>query len=619
MVRGLLLSSHTFQRALIQVFILGTLIYVAQFNYLLFHTLAELYGIVIACGIFIIAWTARQRYQNDYLLFVGVAYLFVAIFDTLHAFGFQGMMIFPDLPGHDLGPQLWIATRLIEACSLLAAPFFIRHRLHSGTMFFLYGSLSAFLLWCIFTRRSFPACFTLEAGLTPFKVTTEYLIIGLLIGAILVLRRYRHTLDRQTYRLLHTSLGFTILSEFCFALYLDQYDASNLAGHCAKIISHTLIYYAIIRTAIQKPFDLLFYDLKSRQEALLSAQEAARVGSWTLTPDNGRMLWTDEIYRLLELPNETPTSWTIFASALPQENRGELIQKMATLRRKGDAFSLEFSLTSHNGEQRHILLKAGKKEETKAGQQTIAGILKDITEMVAAERLREDVSRITHHDLRAPLGPIVSIPQMILDEGENLTDEQRDLIKVIHHSGLKVLAMLHNSLTLYKIEQGSYTIKADDFDLLLLLREVLHDQKELARQYGVTCELRLNGTPTEKGERLPCRGERLLLYTLFANLIGNAIEASPFGESVHIDALLCDGSPTISIRNRGDIPKEIRRRFFDKYVTAGKSRGTGLGTYSAMLVAKAHNGMIGIITGSGNTVLTITLPSADEIQQVSGF
>ena len=63
-------------------------------NYLLFHTIAELFSIVIGCLIFMIAWTARDRIENSYLLFIGIGYLFIAGIDLLHPLAFRGMNIF---------------------------------------------------------------------------------------------------------------------------------------------------------------------------------------------------------------------------------------------------------------------------------------------------------------------------------------------------------------------------------------------------------------------------------------------------------------------------------------------------------------------------------------------
>lgn len=68
---------------------------------------------------------------------------------------------------------------------------------------------------------------------------------------------------------------------------------------------------------------------------------------------------------------------------------------------------------------------------------------------------------------------------------------------------------------------------------------------------------------------------------------------------------------TILVRNNGVIPEAIRNRFFEKYVTYGKSNGTGLGTYSAKLLTEAQGGSIFVdsSTLTGKTELTLTFPA----------
>jgi hypothetical protein len=99
-------------------------------SYLLFHTLAELFSIIIACGIFIFAWNSRQFIDNNYFLFLGIAYLFVAGLDLLHTLVYSGMNIFL---GYDsnLSIQLWISARYIESLSLLIAPIFFTKNQYS--------------------------------------------------------------------------------------------------------------------------------------------------------------------------------------------------------------------------------------------------------------------------------------------------------------------------------------------------------------------------------------------------------------------------------------------------------------------------------------------------------
>jgi signal transduction histidine kinase len=54
----------------------------------------------------------------------------------------------------------------------------------------------------------------------------------------------------------------------------------------------------------------------------------------------------------------------------------------------------------------------------------------------------------------------------------------------------------------------------------------------------------------------------------------------------------------------------VRDTFFDKYATAGKSGGSGMGTYSARLLATTQGGSITMQTydATDSTTITVFLP-----------
>ena len=56
---------------------------VAQYNYLLFHSTVELFSIVVAIAMFLIAWNTRRYIDNGYLSLLGIAYLFIAGVDLV--------------------------------------------------------------------------------------------------------------------------------------------------------------------------------------------------------------------------------------------------------------------------------------------------------------------------------------------------------------------------------------------------------------------------------------------------------------------------------------------------------------------------------------------------------
>ena len=103
----------------------------------------------------------------------------------------------------------------------------------------------------------------------------------------------------------------------------------------------------------------------------------------------------------------------------------------------------------------------------------------------------------------------------------------------------------------------------------------------------------------------------MLCYSLLQNLVKNACEAAPPGTQISVT--VHDQDPLqIVVENKGAVPEDIRERFFEKFVTKGKQGGTGLGTYSAKLLAEAQGGQIALDVSdeADTTTITVLLPRA---------
>ncbi|MBU0515971.1 MAG: hypothetical protein KJ621_14490 [Proteobacteria bacterium] len=124
------------------------------YNYLLFHAIVELFSIAVACGIFMFAWNFRRFFYNNYLLFLGVAYLFVAGLDFVHLLAYKGLGVFPGY-GANLPTQLWIAARSLQAASIILT-------IGSELAFTFTSVPTAFPTWWGTTSRSSP--FTWSTG-----------------------------------------------------------------------------------------------------------------------------------------------------------------------------------------------------------------------------------------------------------------------------------------------------------------------------------------------------------------------------------------------------------------------------------------------------------------------
>ncbi len=228
----------------------------------------------------------------------------------------------------------------------------------------------------------------------------------------------------------------------------------------------------------------------------------------------------------------------------------------------------------------------------------------EVADRRRAGQLREDVERITQHDLKSPLSAILSLPQFLL-ESPNLDTQQRELVRMMLDAGRRMQGMITLSHSLYQMEQGTYALTPVTLDGEALMRTIWEDVGAPYR----AANMALIVDASEPG--FPLQGEELLCYTMLANLIKNALEASEPGDSVRVTLRRVPDWVELSVRNRRDVAEELRESFFEKYATAGKAGGSGLGTYSARLIAETHGGSIALETGQGQgTAVKVWLPDA---------
>lgn len=235
----------------------------------------------------------------------------------------------------------------------------------------------------------------------------------------------------------------------------------------------------------------------------------------------------------------------------------------------------------------------------------------DITSRKQAELLREDMERISRHDLKTPLNGIIGLPQLLLED-DNLTPEQREVLEHVRQVGYRMLRSINLSLDLYKMETGSYQLAPAPVDLVRVVRDILRETRDKIEPAGVTVLVLLAGRPPGPEDRCYVWGEELLCYSMLANLLLNAVEASPPGSVVRVE--LCDsGQAQVRIHNQGEVPEAMRARFFEKYATHGKHQGTGLGTYSARLIARVQGGELTMHSSAAEgTTLSVRLPLVPE-------
>ena len=203
--------------------------------------------------------------------------------------------------------------------------------------------------------------------------------------------------------------------------------------------------------------------------------------------------------------------------------------------------------------------------------------------MLANARLRENVDRMLRHDIRGPLAGVIGLLQDFPGDGQ-LGELQTQRLSEIEAAAVQALDTISLSSDLFKIETGRYQLQPVAVELRQLLQEVMQlvSVAFAARQLSIV---------DETVAAAQAMGDPVLCHAIFHNLLKNACEAAP--QAGRVSVSLYNESPLrVVIENTGAVPASMLDRFFDRDATAGKTGGSGLGTYSAKLLTEAQGGTI---------------------------
>jgi PAS domain S-box-containing protein len=576
------------------------------YNYLLFHSLAETFSIIVAVTIFIIAWNSRRFLDNSYFLFIGVAFLFVALIDLLHTLVYPGMGIFPEY-GTNTAAQLWVSARYLQSLSLLLAPIFIGHRLRARYLFIGYGLVCALVIAAIFYWDIFPACFVEGTGLTMFKKVSEYIISFLLVGAIFTMYQKRRYFDAAVLRLLVVAIVVTIASELSFTFYESPFGFPNLLGHFLKIAAFYLIYKAIVETGLVKPYDILFRDLKLSEEQFRDLYEES--------PDAYLSCGTDGIIRranrratellgyrreelvgkhVSDLYAETPSGRATAMGVFQRFLKGEEIRDQELEVRRADGSSAWVNLSV-----RPIRDKEGRVVASRS-------VMVDITEHRKLDQLKDDFIGLVSHELRSPMTVITGAINTALTEAERLSPEEtHQLLKDAAAESETLSNLLSNLLELSRVQAQRLVLHSEAIEVKKVIQDALDKIKRLYPSHKFVASL---------PRRLPrVQADPLRLERILYNLLENAAKYSPPGRRVRLSAKP-EGEQLlfgVSDQGIGISPADQEKLFapFQRLEKRPGTRGVGLGLMVCRRLVEAHGGQIWVESepGKGSTFF-FTMP-----------
>ncbi len=620
------------------------------YNYLLFHSLVEMFVVFVAGGIFIIIWNTRQMIQNPILRFLGIAYLFIGLFHALHLLAYKGMPIFynstPNLP-----TQLWIAGQFLCSISVWAAFYLPVHKISPPLTLGGYTLTGSLLLIAIFTGN-FPACYIEGEGLTWFKKSSEIVIMLLLLSTFPKIWSIKKELEaiHVEMRDIQIFVLFSILAELAFSVYTDVYDLFNMGGHILKLIATISLYKSVVESSLRNPYKVIFQDLflnreKLREQnlhlkkttdelqesqqfvqstldsliaqiAILDASGTIRAvnTSWKQFADENNLGWVDyglgRNY-LLVCDNACPP-WDEEAASTATGIRRLIANEIPE-------FSVEYPChaplkkrwftmhaTRFQGPQGiYVVIAHENITDRKLSEEALA---QKALELSIANAEMEDFTRIASHDLQEPLRKIRIFGERLENRaGERLDIQELDYLKRMQNAAQRMQQLIDELLLYTQITTQAQPLVP--VQLTPLIEELLVDLEIPIAETGGKIEI--SELPTVIAD--PGQMRRL-----FQNLIGNALKFHRPNTPPHIEIAVHPAQNpekvqiVVADNGIGFDEKYLDRIFqpFQRLHTREEFAGVGMGLSICHKIVERHAGAITAhsIPGQGSRFI-ITLPA----------
>ena len=245
------------------------LLYITSiYNYIMFHTIAEMFCICIAFTVFVLTWNSYKYLENNYLIIIGVSMFFIGIINLFHVMSSEGMNIFSDLSKCPC--RLWICVRYFESIVLLLPFAFIKlkKKVNIYIVFTICAFITTIFLLSVFVWKILSADYLCKIDFNLIEKYSKYIICLMLIAAIAMLIYSKNNFESKIYEYVLFSILLLLLSEISLDIYSGSSKLLIVIGHFFKLLSFYFVYKCIIVKGIKEPYETIFIEMKLTEEKL---------------------------------------------------------------------------------------------------------------------------------------------------------------------------------------------------------------------------------------------------------------------------------------------------------------------------------------------------------------
>ena len=222
-----------------------------------------------------------------------------------------------------------------------------------------------------------------------------------------------------------------------------------------------------------------------------------------------------------------------------------------------------------------------------------------------SEKAQTEFISSVSHELRTPLTAITGWAETILYD-EELDGEARRGVGIILKEARRLTKMVEELLEFTRMQDGRFTLHAEEMDVAAELEDSIFAYRELLRQDDMEIEYE------PCSEELPLiNGDPERLRQVFYNIFDNAAKYARDGKRITVSTSTDGENVFIRIRDYGPgIPEdELERVKMKFYKGSSKERGSGIGLAVCDEIVKYHGGDLTLSNAEGGgTMVTIRIP-----------
>ena len=242
-------------------------------------------------------------------------------------------------------------------------------------------------------------------------------------------------------------------------------------------------------------------------------------------------------------------------------------------------------------------------------------------ELKYRDQLKDEFIHVAAHELKTPIQPILGLCELLRDRKADIVKDE-EILDVIIRNSKRLMKLAEDILNVARIENGSFFLKKERFDIGELISEIMNDieEKIVENKKNIKLSFELyNGN--NNNNKIIVEADKNRLCQVLSNLLNNAIKFTDEGSiTVIVGTKKINNNNSnrviVSIKDTGTgIDSEILPKLFTKFATKSPiAGGTGLGLFISKSIIEMHGGSIWAFNNDeknkddGGSTFTFSLP-----------